>query len=299
MKWGYDFIRKALVAFLLFSGFISQGQEFPDTDIFLIDITLESNTVLLGKPINITKRYGYDNQPSFTPDGQKILYSSVREDDQSDIYAYELKKNKAEQITFTQTNEFSPEVMADKKFFSVVMVEPDSSQRLWKFPLYGHTTPIALMEHVDSVGYYGWFYKELLAYFKITNPPSLEIVVTDRQKPQVIATNVGRSIKVIPNELAVSFLDKSKPRDWRLKKVDTSLKVTEIGKNWQDSEDHCWTPNGILLATYYDRIYALKPGGEWRVVADLAKYDMCNMSRIAVSPDGTKLAVVNLMDENE
>lgn len=287
------------MAFLLFSGLVSKAQDFPNTDIFLFSVTIQGDNVLLSKPVNITKRPGYDNQPSFAPDGDKLLYSSVGDDNQSDIFVYDIKKAKVEQLTKTPESEFSPEVMHDRKNFSVVMVEKDSTQRIWKYPLYGHNTPMTMMEHVDSVGYYCWFFKELLAYFKITNPPTLEMVVTDRQNPQVVATNIGRSLKKIPNELAVSFLDKSKKYDWRIRKVDTNLKVSEVAKNWQDSEDHCWTPNGIILATYHDRIYALPPGGQWKVIAELDKYDMCQMSRITVSPDGTKLAVVSLMNEIE
>ncbi len=300
IMWGNGCGRKILTVFLVLLGLVSKSQDFPNTDIFLLNISCEGDNVLVqSKPVNITKRYGYDNQPSFTLDGKKILFSSVGEDNQSDIFVYHLEKKKTEQLTYTPESEFSPEVMDDKKSFSVVMVEEDSTQRIWKYPLYGHNTPMTMMQHVDSIGYYSWFYKELLAYFKITDPPTLEIVVTDRQKPQVVAENIGRCIRKIPNELAVSFLDKSREGDWRIKKVDTGLQVHEIARNWSTSEDHCWTPNGILLATYYDRIYALKPGGEWKVIAELDKYEMCEMTRIAVSPDGTKLAVVNLMSENE
>ena len=39
------------------------------TDIYLVDLTRDDN-VRFGTPVNVTNRAGYDNQPSFTPDGQ-------------------------------------------------------------------------------------------------------------------------------------------------------------------------------------------------------------------------------------
>lgn len=294
----YKYKGKVILTFLLFLAFASKGQDFPNTEIYLFDIETQNGSAALSGPVNITKRYGYDNQPSFTPDGKKILYSAVGDDNQADVFSYDIKSGKTEQLTQTATSEFSPEIMGDKKHFSVVMVEADSTQRIWKYPLYGHNTPLPVMDHIDSVGYYCWFYKELLAYFKITDPASLHIVVTDREKPQEVASKVGRSIKKIPNELAVSFTDKSEKNNWKIKKVETNFKVSEIVDNWQDSEDYCWTPDGYILITYFDKIYSIKPGQkEWRVFADLSHYDLCNLSRIAVSPDGSKLAVVNLVTE--
>lgn len=295
---GFRYKGKVFLTFLLFLGLASRGQDFPNTEIFLFDISLENGSAALSKPTNISNSYGYDNQPSYTPDGDKILYSSAREGNQTDIYMYTIKSGKTERLTETQTSEFSPAIMEDKRHFSVVMVEPDSGQRVWKFPLYGHTTPLPVMERVDSVGYYCWFYKELLAYFKITEPSSLYMVVTDREKPQEIATNVGRSIQRIPNELAISFVEKTSKNQWTIKKVDTNFKVSDLVNDWQDAEDHCWTPDGYILVTYFDRIYSIKPGQkEWRVFADLSHYNLCNLSRVAISPDGTKMAVVNLMTE--
>ena len=41
---------------------------------------VEDGKVEIGKPINISNSTGYDNQPSFTPDGATVLFTSVRGD---------------------------------------------------------------------------------------------------------------------------------------------------------------------------------------------------------------------------
>ncbi len=91
--------------------------QLPNTDIWLLDIKATNDTIILTNPINITNRTGYDNQPSFSPDGETILYTSMRDGKQTDIYKYDLKTKKITQFTNTSTSEYSPNVMPDKKIF--------------------------------------------------------------------------------------------------------------------------------------------------------------------------------------
>jgi len=49
----------------------------PATDIFVVDLTTTPGGKLkLGQPVKITNWAGYNNQPSFLPDGKSILYTS-------------------------------------------------------------------------------------------------------------------------------------------------------------------------------------------------------------------------------
>ncbi len=58
------------------------GQAPPATDIFLAPLSISSTDgrPTIGKPVNITSRPGYDNQPAFTPDSRSILFTSIHED---------------------------------------------------------------------------------------------------------------------------------------------------------------------------------------------------------------------------
>ena len=49
-----------------------------DTEIFLASLSTANGRLVIGPPVNISRSPGYDNQPSFTPDGQSILFSSAR-----------------------------------------------------------------------------------------------------------------------------------------------------------------------------------------------------------------------------
>src|ERR1044072_617605 len=67
------------------------GAQMPNTDLWLFKLESDKlNQIVLKEATNITSREGYDNQPSFSPDGKKIYYVSVKEDKQADIYYHDL-----------------------------------------------------------------------------------------------------------------------------------------------------------------------------------------------------------------
>ena len=54
------------------------GQAPPPTDVYLVSIKRQGSGFAVGDPKNLTHRAGFDNQPSFTPDGKSLLYTVVR-----------------------------------------------------------------------------------------------------------------------------------------------------------------------------------------------------------------------------
>ena len=80
----------------------------PANDIFLIDVTSQNQNgrMKLGKPVKITEWDGYNNQPSFLPDGHSLLYTSIRSDKQADIYRYEIKSGTTTRVTDTKESEY-------------------------------------------------------------------------------------------------------------------------------------------------------------------------------------------------
>ena len=79
----------------------------PDTEIFLAPLT-PGATPRVGAPVNITRSPGYDNQPSFTPDGRAILFTSMRGGTQTDIYRYDVASGETARVTNTPESEYSP-----------------------------------------------------------------------------------------------------------------------------------------------------------------------------------------------
>jgi|SRR5579862_265872 len=146
-------MRRAILAIAVLclsaSGLAAQA----NTDIFLAPLSIRNGMVEIGAPVNITNRPGYDNQPSFTPDGKAVLFTSVREDAQADIYRYDVGSKLITRVTKTPESEYSATVMPSGDRFSVIRVEPDSTQRLWSFRLDG-TDPRLVIERLKPVGYH-------------------------------------------------------------------------------------------------------------------------------------------------
>jgi hypothetical protein len=151
-----------LRAFLIAAALASQAAPSPpDTEVFLASLFVRDAKIEIGKPINISNSPRYDNQPAFTPDGQSVLFTSVRGGRKpdpansaatgSDIYRYEIATELLSQVTNTPESEYSPTVTPDGRHISVIRVEADGTQRLWRFALDG-TQPEFVLRDINPVG---------------------------------------------------------------------------------------------------------------------------------------------------
>jgi hypothetical protein len=83
--------------------------------------------------------------------------------------------------------------------------------------------------------------------------------------------------------------------DARIRTFDVTTGATrELAPPVAGSGDYAWTPGGVLVMGAGSRLYALDPltDGTWREVADLSSAGVEAITRIAVSPDGRRIAVV-------
>jgi dipeptidyl aminopeptidase/acylaminoacyl peptidase len=275
----------------------------PDTEIFLVELKPAGGSLAFGQPANITRRAGYDNQPSFTPDGAAVLFTSQREGEQTDIYRHDLKTGAATRLTSTPESEYSPTVMPGGKFFSVVRVEADRTQRLWKFPLAGGE-PSLVLAGVKPVGYHLWLNERDLALFvlgdeKQSRPVTLQVATLGRRPGEAsevstLATSIGRSLQLVPRTDAFSFVHKLSPTQWLVKTVDLKAHRTmTLAPTLPGSEDTAWLPDGTLLMAQGSKLFRLDPAAkEWREAADFAPSGLARITRIAVSPRGDRLALV-------
>jgi hypothetical protein len=277
----------------------------PDTDIFVVPVKTVGGAWDFGEPANVTRRAGYDNQPSFLPDGRSLLFTSQRENDQTDIYRYDFRTGATTRVTSTPESEYSPTVMPGGKFFSVVRVEPDKTQRLWKFPLAGGPASIVL-DNVKPVGYHLWLDPRTLALFvlgdeKAGRPNTLRLVTLKKDAPTAVEestlhTSVGRSLQRVPRRTdSFSFVHKIAPDDWLIKIVNVSAHQTElVTRTLPGSEDLAWLPDGSILMAQDSRLFRFdtaNPTG-WQQVADFSAAGLRHITRLALSPKADRLALV-------
>ena len=264
----------------------------PSSDIFIVDVTTRGQRVRLGQPGKISTSLGYNNQPSFMPDGRSIFYTSIR-DKQADIYRYDIKSSKTTQITKTPESEYSATLMPDGKSISVVRVEADGTQRLWKFPLDG-STPSLILEKVKPVGYHLWIDDHTLALFVLGKPNTLQLANTQTGKTEFISDNPGRILRRIPHKNKISFVHKVSDQEWLIKSFDLKAKaVATIIQTFPGVEDYAWTPAGDLLMANGAKLFIrMKTDWAWQQIADYSNAGLKNITRIAVSPKGDRLAFV-------
>lgn len=276
-------------AFCLFTSYLFC--QLPDCDIWLLDIKDSAGQLLFHNPVNITSRKGYDNQPAFSPDGKYILYSSQRDSGGStDIYKYDLKTKQTTQFTKTPTSEYSPAFTPDGKYISVVMVEKDSAQRLWKFSLAGGV-PICIMKNVDSIGYHCWLNKDSIAVFVLTKPSfTLQIATVNSQKRRVIADSIGRCMRMRDGNL---WYTTKAGHFWNVYEYSLKSKTAYI-KGMIESEDYCFYGKEIWSCSDNTIVagYMNSKAGATEII-NLWPLGIFKASRITISPNGKKLAVVS------
>jgi hypothetical protein len=275
----------------------------PTTDIWLLDLAERDGELAVGgadrtrpggiRALNITDRAGYDNQPHFTADGASVLYTSIRDDGQADIWRFDIASGAHERVTRTPESEYSPTPTPDGRGISVIRVEMDSTQRLWRFDADGRN-PRLVLEEVRPVGYHAWGDEHTLALFVLGTPPTLRLADTRTGHAVVLAEDIGRSLHRVPGRRAFSFVHKVADGDWwiRVLSIDTR-QIEAIAQTLLDAEDHAWTPGGALLMGRGSVLYRWNAEAEeWWEVADLEGAGVRGITRLAVSPRGDRIAVV-------
>ena len=270
------------------------------SDIFIVGVKNERGGMRFSQPVKITTFAGYNNQPSFLPDGRSILYTSIR-DRQADIYRYDLRSGATSQVTNTPESEYSPTLMPDGKNISVVRVEADGTQRLWKFPLNGGQ-PSLILKNIKPVGYHLWIDDHTLALFILGargKPNTLQVVDVPTEKAEVVAENPGRILRLIPHQNKFSFVHKISDQEWIVKAFDLKTrKTTTLIETFPGVEDYAWTPAGILLMAKDAKLFKWKPAvdQDWQQIADFSQAGLKRITRIMVSPKGNRIALVALPD---
>jgi hypothetical protein len=271
----------------------------PDTEIFLAPLSNRNGRIDVGSPVNISGNDGYDNQPFFTPDGSAVLFSSVRGGTQSDIYRYDIAGGTVTQVTNTPESEYSPTVTPAGNL-SVVRVEldKDRSQRLWQFTVDGRG-PQVVLDAIKPVGYHVWADDHTLALFVLGQPPTLQVVDTKTGTARIVASDVARSLQLIPGGHTISFVQRDRSADPMRLLIEelnpatgeTTLLTPAVAGG--DEADLAWTPDRTLLMVRGDVLYAWRRGdAAWRSVAVLDRLGLKGVSRIAVSPQGDRIALV-------
>lgn len=228
------------------------------TDVYLFD--LEDGGALVAR---VTDREGYDNRPAFGLDGRSLFFTSDREGGQMDIFLWEMDGGAVTNLTATpEWNEFSGRPWtADGDQFSFVLQEGSPYQ--------------SVRRRVEEAG--------------------AQVGPADGEG-LFVTGDAARSIHPIPGADLFSFVHRQANGTPVLKSLDPRTGATvPLAPAPAGNEEHCWAPDGRLLAGRGTRLPGFRPGTDtgWRLVAELSGPGRAALSRCAVSPDGRYVASVN------
>ncbi len=280
--------------YLLLLSFLTTLYSFsqPNTDIFLFDLNTENGVFELSNMKNISNNEGYDNQPSFLDDNT-ILYAGTRKG-QTDIVKYTIPYDSKIFINLTEGSEYSPLKIPNQKAVSAIRLDKDGTQKLYRYSLRNGESEVLVDDII--IGYHVWYNADILASSVLENGSmSLYTTTIKNKKNDKVVAKVGRSLHKIPNTNLISYISKKNDSLWDIKSLDPiSRKTKFIINTLPKYEDMCWLPNGTILMGKDDILYSFTPSkdADWREVASLKEYGITNITRLAVSPDGTKLALV-------
>jgi hypothetical protein len=286
-----------LVVLPMFKSFAQSNSN----EIWVVDLIQGiDKKVNIGTPVRITDNNYYDNQPSFSKDGNKLWFASMPDTTQSDIYVYDLRKKELKQVTKTPESEYQPiPIPFYRDKLSIVRVDIDKGQRLYEIGFDG-TGESMLMPNEDSLAYYCWINDTTMAAYMLNGGGgALHQYDLLPQQSVVIMANggFGRCLSRIPGGNDISFVMKNTDGRNTLMRFDF---LTQDRIPLMDLpagvEDYCWGPDkkvyvgdkGKLL--YYDA--ATEEPSEWKEAADFTK-TVGTFYRLAISPLGNKIALVS------
>lgn len=286
---------------ILFFVFISAllHAQLPSTDVWLFSYNMRMGTYNFTGGQNVSNQPGYDNQPSFSENGSYMLWTSQRDSNETDIFRYDINNHTSSRLTQTACSEYSPTYMPGNKFISSVVVEKDSVQRLWKYHKVTGESKL-IFPKVFGVGYTCWYDANKVFLFQVTNPNTLVLADVRSGTTRLCVTDVGRCLQVYrsPSRKLLLYTQADTAGHYWIKALDANgMKAVDFKpvKGVDDSQDFAVDKDGNILMASGTKLYAwnIANGTEWTLVNDFAGQGLHKITRIAISPDGSHLAVVD------
>ena len=269
--------------------FASQAAQAPPrTEVYLASLSTHGAQAVAGPVVNISQSPGYDNQPTFTPDGRAVLFTSDRAGGQTDIFRYDIAAKTTTRLTHDAENEYSPLVMPGGRTFSVVH---GGEQSLWSYDLDGSHGHL-LYQHKGKIGYHVWIDRTHLGIFVLGDegqPSTLQIADIEAKDAVVVTASIGRSLLMRPKTDTLTFVDKAQQAHWLVKELNPETRaMTTLVETPAGSEDLAWDPvTGMLLTANGTAILGWSPSRQaegWRTLGDLAAAGVARITRLAVNP---------------
>jgi hypothetical protein len=295
-------MRKRLVciSFALLFVLASAAAQLPRTQVYSFRIRQEAGLLVLDRPqyLSSMNAAGYNNQVHFINQDSFFMVSNASDTTQTDIWLGSFSDQTWTRITGDGIPEYSPEYVGDNSSLYAVRVVAASPaiqelhRRSWPEP----DTFRAVLP-LSSVGYFLVKSPDSVVVFTVGDPNQLWLYFpgTDRA-PEFLCNDPGRCLRT-GRDGKLYYVHKLSPDRWFLKTYNWSFVDGIIATMPTGVEDFAIDPDGRVFCAQGSKMWILAPEEDslqpWKEIADLKPYGLNNIQRLAISPDGNQLIVVN------
>ena len=272
------------------------AQDLPVTNVYSFRIQPTADGALqLSNPRYLTawNARGYNNQPSFLQPNELLLTVGMTGRAQTDIHLLDLTALTRTRLLATGESEYSARGSADGKAFYTVRVDTEtpSLQRLWRFSRTLADRGTVVLPDARRVGYYHWLDADRVAYFDVGTPNTLVVANLRYGTTQRLTPDIGRCFQALPNG-DMAYVHKVTPTRWEIKALDRQTLASRVlAETLAGSEDFVVLEDSSLLMGKGSKLFRYV-AGKWREAADLSKYRLRKITRLAHNGAGV-LVVVN------
>lgn len=266
----------------------------PNYDILMYDLAWkevnEQARLSISNPVVIANSAHYENQPNFISNSQLLFTKIV--DANADIWQWQ--HGEAKPLFETKESEYSPTpVPFTRDNYSMIRVEQDGTQRLWQYDSKGHFNLV--FETIKPVGYHAWLEKSI-AMFVLGEPHRLEVTELGNESTKVLDKDIGRCLQRIPATQAISYSRVVEGKH-ELRRIDFPGQSTSaIGMLPGESQDYTWFGSDYVISAEEDRLLfknVTDKNSKWLAVQYDSELYPDNITRLAISPDKRKIAIVS------
>lgn len=284
-------MKKLLFLSIIFTTYLTFAQT--NTEVYVFDIRPAYEGLELLNIQNISNNKGYNNQPSFI--ANETLVFAGNNEGQTDIVEYSLNtKSKKWFNQKTDGGEYSPQTFPTINDVAAVRLDKNGLQRLYRYD--SQTGKSTELIKDLKIAYFAFYNDEkILATVLDSDKMNLVLIDLQSKKTDTLFYNAGRSLQKVPktNSMSYSLINEEGNLDLYLLDMNSyeNFFVTQLPIGIQD---YVWINDTQILVGSGNKLYMYDTLGEseWTRVASLEDYGLKNITRMAISPNGKKLAIV-------
>jgi hypothetical protein len=267
-------------------------------NLFVAELKKEGGKLTVGTPRNLTGDRGRNSQPSFSPDGQSIVFSAVRDSTgQGDVYKIDLKSGIEVRITHTAENENSPTVSENGEVVAVRWV-PATLFKEWGLWVYSADgTPLrGVLPGPDTVGYYTRVDADTWALMRPKTRPAVAIFDAKQGTTKDVDWPVANlPPQLVPGARAISYTRIDSLGRNEIRRFDLTGEPRSLGRTVLGRRVHAWMPDGTLLMAKGPTVYGRRGTGDttWRALATFSAPELQDLTAYVVNREGTRLILTS------